>query len=313
MANYSTTANVVLSINGKQAQKMMSQLEKDAQRLEKQIAKAASAGDKATMKKLQRELNSTKRTMDQLKGSAFNVDNVLRRLDKATPKELNKALKQLQQQLNGIQRGTAAWDAHVAKIKAVKEEIRALNEEMNPDEGFWDKLNGYWEKFQLGITAAAAALTGLILAGRKAVNAYAEMEQEMANVRKFTGMEEDEVIALNEAFKKIDTRTPREELNQLAQEAGRLGKTSQEDVLGFVRAADKINVALDDLGSGATLTLSKLTGIFGDEQRLGTEKALLSVGSVINELSQNCSASAPYLAEFASRMGGVGSQAGLTV
>ena len=36
---------------------------------------------------------------------------------------------------------------------------------------------------------------------------------------------------------------------------------------------------------GATLTLSKLTGIFGDEKRLGTEKSLLAVGSVINELS----------------------------
>ncbi|MEE0907366.1 MAG: phage tail tape measure protein, partial [Muribaculaceae bacterium] len=86
-----------------------------------------------------------------------------------------------------------------------------------------------------------------------------------------------------------------------------------EDVLGFVRAADKINVALDDLGEGATLTLSKLTGIFGDEQRYGTEQALLKVGSVINELSQNCSASAPYLAEFAQRMGGVGAQAKMTI
>ena len=117
-----------------------------------------------------------------------------------------------------------------------------------------------------------------------AVQAYAEMEQEMANVRKFTGMSAEEVEALNEEFKKIDTRTPREELNQLAQEAGRLGKSSQEDVLGFVRAADKIIVALDDIGSGATLTLSKLTGIFGDEKRLGTEKALLSVGSVCKNL-----------------------------
>ena len=52
MANYTSTANVILSVNGKQAQKMLSQLEKDARRLEKQIAKAATAGDKATMKGL---------------------------------------------------------------------------------------------------------------------------------------------------------------------------------------------------------------------------------------------------------------------
>ena len=313
MANYTSTANVVLSVNGKQAEKMLAQLEKDARRLEKQIEKAATAGDKATMKKLQRELNSTRRMMDQLKGSSASVDNILRRLDKATPKELNKALRQLKNELNGIERGTAAWDAHVAKIKAVKAEIDRVNETMREQQSLSDRVMDWINKWQVALLAVGAAITGLVLAGRKAVNAYAEMEQEMANVRKFTGMSAEEVEALNEEFKKIDTRTPREELNQLAQEAGRLGKSSQEDVLGFVRAADKINGALDDLGSGATLTLSKLTGIFGDEQRLGTEKALLSVGSVINELSQNCSASAPYIAEFASRMGGVGAQAGMTV
>ncbi|MDE7179747.1 MAG: phage tail tape measure protein, partial [Muribaculaceae bacterium] len=50
-----------------------------------------------------------------------------------------------------------------------------------------------------------------------------------------------------------------------------------------------------------------------DEKVYGTEQSLLKVGSVINELSQNCSASAPYLAEFASRMGGVDAQAGMTI
>lgn len=313
MANYTSTANVVLSVNGKQAQQMLSTLEKDAKRLEKQIAAAAKAGDKATMKKLQRELNNTNRLIDQLKGASASTERILSRLDKATPKELQKALRQLKNELNGIERGTAAWDAHVAKIKAVKVEIDNVNEAMREQEPLSDRVMDWINKWQMALLAVGAAITGLVMAGRKAVQAYAEMEQEMANVRKFTGMSAEEVEALNEEFKKIDTRTPREELNQLAQEAGRLGKSSQEDVLGFVRAADKINVALDDLGSGATLTLSKLTGIFGDEKRLGTEKALLSVGSVINELSQNCSASAPYIAEFASRMGGVGAQAGLTV
>ncbi|MDE5812827.1 MAG: phage tail tape measure protein, partial [Muribaculaceae bacterium] len=83
--------------------------------------------------------------------------------------------------------------------------------------------------------------------------------------------------------------------------------------MGFVRAADKVNVALDDLGAGATLTLSKLTGIFGVEERYGTEQSLLKVGSVINELSQNCSASAPYIANFTERMAGVGAQANMTI
>ena len=159
---------------------------------------------------------------------------------------------------------------------------------------------------------AAGALSGLVISGRRAVSAFAEMDQEMANVRKYTGMAAEQVEALNEEFKKMDTRSSRQQLNKLAQEAGRLGMQSEEDVMGFVRAADKINVALDELGEGATLTLSKLTNIFGDRERLGVEKSLLAVGSVINELSQNSTASASYLAEFTSRLGGVGAQAHMT-
>ncbi len=313
MANYSTTANVVLSVNGRQAQRMLSQLEKDAARLEKQISAAAASGDKVSMKKFRRELNSTQRMMDQLKGSSASVEKVLANLDKASPKELNKTLRKLKNELNGIERGTAAWDAQIAKIKAVKSEIDKVNSSMREQQSLSDRIIGWINKWQMALVGVGATITGLVMAGRKAVNAYAEMEQEMANVRKYTGLDAEAVEQLNEEFKKIDTRSSREELNQLAQQAGRLGKTAPDDILGFVRAADKINVALDDLGEDATLTLSKLTGIFGDEKRLGTEKALLSVGSVINELSQNCAASAPYLAEFASRMGGVGAQAGMSV
>ena len=313
MANYSTSANVILTVNGKQAQKMLSQLEKDAKRLEQGISKAAKAGDKATMKKLQRELNSTRKTMEQLKGTAFNVDNVLRRLDKASPKELNRTLKSLQQQLNGIQRGSVAWDAHVAKIKAVKAELQRVNATMQTQKSLWSRFNNWLNNCQTAILGLGAAITGLVMAGRKAVNAFAEMDEQLANTRKYTGLSVEATKELNEIFKKMDTRTPREKLNELAQEAGRLGKNTLESVQGYVEAADIINVALVDLGSGATHTIAKLTNIFGVEELLGTKEAMLAVGSTVNVLSQNCTASKPYLVEFAQRMAGIGSQAGLTI
>lgn len=313
MANYTSTANVVLSVNGKQAQQMLSTLQREAQNLEKKIAKAATAGDKATMRKLQRELSNTNRMITQLQGSAATADQVLRRLDKASPKELNKTLKTLQSQLNGIQRGTAAWDAHVAKIKAVKTELQKVNATLATQQSRWDRMNMWLNNAQTFIMGLAAAITGLVMAGRKAVNAFAEMEEELANTRKYTGLTEQKVLELNEAFKKMDTRTPREKLNELAQEAGRLGKNTLESVQGYVEAADIINVALVDLGEGATQTIAKLTNIFGVEELLGTKDAMLAVGSTVNVLSQNCTASKPYLVEFAQRMAGIGSQAGLTI
>lgn len=312
MADYSTDARIVLTLNGKQAQSMMKQLQGDAETLRKKIDAASKIGDKALMQKFQKELTATNNMMRKLSDNTRGADAVLRKLDTATPNELRRALSQLNRELRTMERGSAAWDAHVDKIRQVKAEIREINDEINGHESAVDKTKGFFDGIGGKVLGAGAAITGLTALTRAAVDAYAGMEQEEANVRKFTGMTAEQVASLNDEFKKMDTRTPREQLNMLAQEAGRLGKQTEEDVLGYVRAADKINVALDDLGEGATLTLSKLTGIFGDEKRLGTEKALLSVGSVINELSQNCSASAPYIAEFASRVGGVGSQAGMT-
>ena len=313
MANYTSTANVVLSVNGKQAQKMLTQLEKDARRLEKQIAKAATAGDKATLKKLQRELNSTKRMMDQLKGSSASVDNTLRRLDKASPKELNKALKQLQQQLNAIQRGTPAWDAHVAKIRAVKAELQKVNATLATQKSLWSRMNSWLNNAQTAIMAVVAALTGLIMAGRKAVQSYADMEETMANTIKYTRMTAAEVEELNEIFKNMDTRLAREQLNLLAQEGGRLGYNTVASVKEYVEAASIINVALVDLGEGATQTIAKLSNIFGMEQMYGVRESMLKIGSTVNHLSQNCTAAKPFIVEFAQRMAGIGSTAKMTI
>lgn len=313
MANYTSTANVILSVNGKQAQKMLSQLEKDARRLEKQIAKAATAGDKATLKKLQRELKSTQRMMDQLKGSSASVDSTLRRLDKATPKELNKALKLLQQQLNGIQRGTAAWDAHVAKIKAVKAELQKVNATLTTQKSLWSRMNTWLNNAQTAIMAFAAAVTGLVMAGRKAVQAYADMEEQMANTVKYTRMTGAQVEELNEIFKGMDTRLAREQLNLLAQEGGRLGYNTVASVKEYVEAASIINVALVDLGEGATQTIAKLSNIFGMEQMYGVRDAMLKIGSTVNHLSQNCTAAKPFIVEFAQRMAGIGSTAKMTI
>mgnify|MGYP004698179441 FL=1 len=317
MSDINANAMVTLTVNGKQAQNMLEQLKRQASDLEDKITKAAAAGDKVQLKKFQRELKQTRRQIGQIESATQGVENVMKRLDKASPKELNRTLKELKRSLNGIERGTDEWNKQCESIKRVKAEIANVNEELRETEkehvGLVDRINGFVDKWGNIIAGVAAVGTGLVMAGRKAVNAFAEMDAEMANVRKFTGLADDEVKELNEDFKKMDTRTSREDLNKLAEEAGRLGKSSREDVLGFVKAADQINVALDELGDGATLTLSKLTNIFGDEARLGTERSLLAVGSVINDLSQNCTASAGYLAEFGKRMAGVGAQAGMTI
>ena len=91
----------------------------------------------------------------------------------------------------------------------------------------------------------------------------AALDDMYADVMKTTGLTHEQVEKLNEAFKKMDTRTSREQLNQLAYEAGKLGINSTEAVAQFVSASDKINIALGDvLGDGAMVTVGKLTNIY---------------------------------------------------
>ena len=312
MADNNTTT-VRLQVNGKDAEQELQRLEKEVESLRTAFIKAGEAGDRAMAEKFRKEVVKTESKIRQMESGVKACQRVFAQLDKASPADLQRALKFLNSELKNIERGSAAWTAQTEKIRRVKAELDKVNAELRQSEGMFARMKNTVNDWGASIAAGAAAVAGLVAAGKQAVQAYAEMDQEMANVRKYTGMTAEQVDHLNEEFKKMDTRTSREALNQLAQEAGRLGKQSEEDVLGFVRAADKINVALDDLGEGATLTLSKLTSIFGDEERLGTERSLLAVGSVINELSQNCTASAPYLAEFAQRLAGVGAQAHMTI
>lgn len=312
MADNNTTT-VRVQVNGKDAEQELQRLKQEVESLRTAFIKAGEAGDRAMAEKFRKEVVKTESKIRQMESGVKACQRVFAQLDKASPADLQRALKFLNSELKNIERGSAAWTAQTEKIRRVKAELDKVNAELRQSEGMFARMKNTVNDWGASIAAAAAAMTGLVAAGKAAVEAYAEMDQEMANVRKFTGMTADEVAALNEEFKKMDTRTSREGLNMLAQEAGRLGKQSSEDVLGFVRAADKINVALDDLGEGATLTLSKLTTIFGDEERLGTERSLLAVGSVINELSQNSTAAAPYLADFAQRLAGVGAQAHMTI
>lgn len=313
MSNYETSASIVLEVNGKNAEERLKALRQRAEDLENALARARSSGDKIEMNKLQKELRKANKEIKEMSSSAQQAENVMRRLDRATPKELSKTLSTLRRQLDNIERGSAAWNAQVEKIKLVQRELNSVKNSMREQESLWTRFSRKMFDWGNAITMSMAAISGLTMSGRKAVQSYADMEGEMASVRKFTGMTMDEVEKLNESFKTMDTRSSREQLNKLAQEAGKLGITSQDAVLEYVRAADVINVALDELGEGATRDIGKLSSIYGDADRMGMGKAMLAVGAAINEVSQNSTASASYLVDFENRMAGVGKQADMTV
>lgn len=244
------------------------------------------------------------------------IDQTLRNLSGATMRDLEYALQMVNEQLRETSHGTKAFDELAEKSRRLKKQIAEVNDQLKAPEqrkglvrGFIDGLNKNWG----AIVQGWAALTGLTQTVRMCSDAFASMEDVMANTRKYTGQTDEQVRELNEDFKKMDTRSSREQLNELAGAAGRLGITSKEGIEEFVDAADKISVALgDDLGDKAVDQIGKLTMAFGEDQRMGLRGAMLATGSAINELAQNSSAQANYLVEFTARVAGIGKQFGLT-
>ena len=252
------------------------------------------------------DIKETKRQM-QL------VDNTLAHLKTSSVRDLEYSMKVLNQEMRGLDRGSEAFKQMQMQAKQLKTELEAVRAEGQAQQSWIGRTADWFNRMQGVILGAIAAVSGLTFTVKSCVEKFASMDEEMTNVRKYTGQTADEVERMNEDFKKMETRTAREKLNQLAGDAGRLGITATSMVEEFVDGADKINVALgDDLGDEAVSQIGKLALMFGEDKTKGLRGAMLATGSAVNELAQNSSASAGYLVDFTARVAGVGKQAGFT-
>ena len=265
------------------------------------------------MQQYDKEIDRTNVDIKETKRQIQLVNNTMANLKTSSIRDLEYSIKALNQQMQGMQRGTEQFKQMELKAKQLKAELQAVRAEGVAQES-WIKRSADWFNRMQGLAlGAVAAISGITFTVKKCVEEYAKMDDEMTNVRKYTGQAAEEVERMNEDFRKMDTRTPRQKLNQLAEDAGRLGITSTAAVEEFVDGADKINVALgDDLGDKAVSQIGKLAQMFGEDKTKGLRGAMLATGSAVNELAQNSSASAGYLVDFTARVAGVGKQAGFT-
>lgn len=228
-------------------------------------------------------------------------------------RDLGKRQKDLNAILRQLNPNTDLYKQYSEQLKEVNNRIKELRGTANETRFSLAKLADGFNRYGTIAASIIAGLTGVTLTMRSCVNEYAEMEEAQSQVVKYTGLAKQEVEELNEEFKRMDTRTARTRLNELAGDAGKLGISTKDGVLEFVEAADMINVALgEDLGKDAITQIGKLADMFGDGDR-SLKENMLAVGSAVNSVAQNSSAAEPYLVEFTARMGGVGKQANLAI
>lgn len=303
MADYDPTSTMYAS-RSSQLKLVEAELERIRQSKQKVVT---------LMQQYDKEIDRTNVDIKETKRQMQLVNNTMSNLKTSSIRDLEYSIKALNQQMHGMERGTEQFKQMELKAKQLKAELQAVRAEGVAQES-WIKRSADWFNRMQGLAlGTVAAISGITFTVKKCVEEYAKMDDEMTNVRKYTGQAAEEVERMNEDFKKMDTRTPRQKLNQLAEDAGRLGITSTAAVEEFVDGADKINVALgDDLGDQAVSQIGKLAQMFGEDKTKGLRGAMLATGSAVNELAQNSSASAGYLVDFTARVAGVGKQAGFT-
>lgn len=286
----------------------------DLEKLKKSLEeykKSLEVSDTKGLKKIEDALSTIEKKQKNSVLSAKELDKVLLSLKTASLENLQKAAAQLQEELSETER-----DAEKYVEKSM--DLRRVNEQIN-------EVKRSWQEHDNQIVDTIKRLTSYVLvyAGfnevvgriKQLYQANLQLSDSLADIEKTAGLSTESVAELSREIDSIDTRTAQQELHDLAYEAGKLGISAKEDVLGFVKAGNQLLVALgEDLGGvEAVRQLMKVNAILGETQKLGVEKALLATGSAINEISQTSRASAGPIVDVVNRIGAIGEAAGLSM
>lgn len=276
----------------------------DLEKLKKTLEeyqKKLKVTDTEGLKKIKKALQQIEEKQKDVTKETVKLDDVILNLRTKPLEELQKAAAQLQEELTSAERGTKEYIETSQKLRMVNSQIQ--------------KVKRSWEEHDNQIEATMKRLASyvLIYAGfnevwgriKELYQANLELSDSMADIQKTTGLSAQSVAELSKEIDGIDTRTAQIQLYELAASAGQAGLKSKEDILGFVRAADQLTIALNELGEDGVNTLLKISNLTKEGQILGTEKALLAIGSSINELSAASSATAGPITDIISRIGSI--------
>lgn len=313
MARNPSTAHVIITMDGKSAVSVMRALQQAAAKTRRELEQMENAGqiDTEDYKKKAEELKAMKTAIKQNRYAYIDLKQIVDNLSGTTLRNLQTALKECRKQMQNL-------TADDPKMKVLISQYRAIDAQIGKITGQFKHQENAVSSVIKRLTAYVSVYGGYNLLQNKlssVANSNLDFSDTLADIRKTTGLTVADINSLSDSLNKIDTRTTREELHQLAYEAGRLGLGSYgvEGVLGFTKAANQLSVALkEDLGEDAIVTLTKMADVMGLIPKMGVEKSLLSIGSTINMLAQSSTANGRYLTDYASRLSGVAVQAHLS-
>ena len=207
MAEMNTTATVKTIINGEQAEQQLEKLTQEAKELRQAITKAFNNGDLKNQKKFEKALRDNQKEAKLLKSAMFDVNKVLANLKTSSINDLNKALRQLNSEMNSgkIKRGSKEWSELQNKIRAVRGELRNIQAEQQAVTSRWKRMSDAFNNYGAMAASAIAAITGVTMALNKMNEMAREKEDRAANLKALTGLDDDSISWLTQQAEVLST------------------------------------------------------------------------------------------------------------
>lgn len=304
---------IVITANAAVAKKVMDELQQRIDAIKQKMQQLDTTTDKGKkeFKKLEKELVSYNSAVTQNVTNSERIRKAINNLSGTSLKELRRALVAAKSELGKTFENDPNLKKRQQDVKTLQAQIDKLTGSVNKHGNAWStalkNLTAYAGLFQV-FNAVKGTVTS-------AIKKNFEYSSSLTDIRKVSGLTMQDVNKLSEELAKIDTRTSVDGLAQLAYQGAKLGmgKYGVDGMAQFVKAADKINVAIgEEMGEEALPALSKMVETMGLIPKMGIEKAMLATGSAMFKLSSTSTSTSTNIVEFAKRLTGVSRTAGIT-
>ena len=313
----SEVLNLDIVVNGNKARKEMLDLkdtiEKETagiKRMNDALNRMAKAGQEGSTRYrvLKRTLDETTASLEANKKRYKDLQQQIPLTGK-TIAELRKEIAITRDALAKAVPGTENWKRLNAQLQEQRTRLKQLMTQAEATDKSMCGLVKTVRDYSLAMQGVFAAMSKGYQYVEQATEAFTEYDEAVTDAMKTTNLTKEEVISISDELAKMNTRTAQNDLLGLVRVGGKLGISGKEDLLGFARAADQINVALGgDLGGDVEEVLGsvgKLVDIFQLQGEFGMEQAMLKLGSAINTLGMSSTANEGYIVNFSSQLAGI--------
>ena len=314
---YNTKAVIDIETNATKAQNDIEKLDKLLKQLNqtKKLMEKDGQTNTAAYKKLKQDIKSATEAQKENISAQERMNRALKNIDGMKLKNLKREYRLLAQELGNFSGKEKAqseqWRRNLDKIKGKIAELEGTTKKFGATHGsIWRTATRNIATY-VGVFGAFNMLKGWLT---DIIKLNAKLSDQMADIRKVSGLSMESIRELTTNLSKIDTRTTLEELNRIAYAGAKLGFGNYgiEGLEQFTKAANQVNVALkEDLGDEALTALSKITENMGLIKKMGVEDAMLATGSAMFKLASSSTAAAGPIVEVTKRLVPVAKASGL--